>query len=409
MGRIVIVANFTSGENEKNRFIHLAKLLSDKGHEVEVLTTDFRHGKKIPKGINKDSSSFKIVHIHEPGYKTNISLRRLYSHRKWGKNVFNYIKTKINRPDLIYCAIPSLTAPKLLGKYCQKKNINFITDIQDLWPEGFEQLIKNKILKKLLLPVYKYADKAYQYSDIVIGVSQTYVNRGIKSLKISGKEGKNNKTNNNGLTVYIGNNLKVFDEAKKNKYLIKRNEDFWIGYIGTLSFSYDIKCVFDALNILKNKYNIKNIKFIIMGEGPLKEEFQSYGSRKNIDNMFTGPLPYEEMVSNLCQCDIVVNPIVKGAAQSITNKIGDYAFAGLPVINTQPNQEYRDLLEEYDCGINCGIGNSNEMADAIYKLYINKNLRKQMGLNGRKLGEEKFDRNKTYSLIVNTIESLINK
>ena len=43
----------------------------------------------------------------------------------------------------------------------------------------------------------------------------------------------------------------------------------------TLGHSYDLTSVFDALEILKRKgYN--NLKFIIMGDGPLKKKFEGY-------------------------------------------------------------------------------------------------------------------------------------
>lgn len=58
------------------------------------------------------------------------------------------------------------------------------------------------------------------------------------------------------------------------------------------------------------------------------------------------------MVGLLCSCDIAVNPIKKGSAGSIINKVGDYAAAGIPVVNTQENLEYKNILEEYNAGIN---------------------------------------------------------
>ena len=72
-----------------------------------------------------------------------------------------------------------------------------------------------------------------------------------------------------------------------------------------------------------------------MGDGPLKEEFENYAEEKKVDCQFTGRLEYEKMVGLLCSCDIAVNPIKKGSAGSIINKVGDYAAAGLPVINTK--------------------------------------------------------------------------
>ena len=415
--KILIVANFTGNETMKNRFINIANLLANKGFDVEVITSDFSHGSKKQKDFGSPKLNFKITRIHEPGYTSNVSPTRLYSHYVWGKNVFKYIKSMKIKPDLIYCAVPSLTAPNLLGKYCKRNKINFITDIQDLWPEAFELLIKNNILKKLLFkPFHKYANKAYKYSDLIIGVSETYMKRGLSSC-VSGydssspKKHLNNEEtllNNKGLTIYLGNDLNQFDKAKNIIDLIKPEDEFWIGYIGTLGYSYDIKCVIDSISFLKEKHNIKNIKFIVMGSGPLKEEFQNYAIKKNINVEFTGPLPYDKMVANLCKCNIVVNPIVKGGAQSITNKVGDYAFSGVPVVNTQPNREYRNLLEQFNCGINCEVGDAKQMSDAILKIYKNPQLKNILGKNGRRLGEERFDRNKTYPILIDKIETIIN-
>lgn len=55
---------------------------------------------------------------------------------------------------------------------------------------------------------------------------------------------------------------------------------------------------------------------------------------------------YPEMCGRLVACYIAVNPITHGAAQSIINKHGDYAASGLPVVNTQECEEYRNLVGE---------------------------------------------------------------
>jgi len=52
------------------------------------------------------------------------------------------------------------------------------------------------------------------------------------------------------------------------------------------------------------------------------------------------------MVGLLCACQIAINPIKSKSAGSIINKVGDYAAAGLPVINSQENEEYRRLIKE---------------------------------------------------------------
>ncbi len=394
MSKILIIANFCDGRVLQGRFTYLANMLSLEGHDVEILTSDFSHALKRPKESFDNHFQFKITHIHEPGYPDNVSLKRLYSHYVWGKKINKYIRQSGQDWDVIFCAVPSLTATRLAGNYARKHHIKFITDVQDLWPEAFELAVKNKSISKLIFtPFHLYANLGYKKANKVIGVSDTYRERGLKPCK----------KDTEGLTVYLGNDGAIFDKAKEDYKIDKPDDEFWIAYIGTLGYSYDLKCVIDAIaSIGEDKLN-KRIHFMIMGDGPKRNEFERYVQNKGISATFTGSLPYPKMVGRLCSCDVVVNPIVKGAAQSITNKVGDYALSGLPVINTQECKEYRDLIEQYDCGINCEVGNSEQVADAIIELASNPDLCLKLGENSRKLGIERFDRRQSYKQIVNFI------
>jgi len=115
------------------------------------------------------------------------------------------------------------------------------------------------------------------------------------------------------------------------------------------------------------------------------------------------------MVSILTECDVAVNPITHGAAQSIINKHADYSAAGLPVLNTQESEEYKEIVRKYGIGFNCINNNAEDLADKILLLYYNADIRKIMKKNSRKLAEDKFDRNKTYSEIFKILEEKIEK
>jgi glycosyltransferase involved in cell wall biosynthesis len=147
-----------------------------------------------------------------------------------------------------------------------------------------------------------------------------------------------------------------------------------------------------------------DLKFVIMGDGPLKDKFAKLSSEEEINVIFTGRLAYDEMCSVLRACDMAINPIMQGAAQSIINKHADYAMAGLPVINTQENEEYRDLLKAYQCGVNCEPGSVNDIAKALDTLIASSKMRKTMGAGSRRMAEEKFDREQTYKEIYKIIE-----
>ncbi len=398
--KIIVLSNFPSIlDGEPNgRFSYLSTLLHDKGHNVELIVSDFDHAKKKHRVDLHNLYPFNVTFIHEPGYNKNISLKRLWSHFVWGRNVRTYLQALKYTPDLIYVALPTYTAGYYAANYCKKTQAKFVVDIQDIWPDAFE-LVVIPPFRFLLKPMEWYVNRVYRAADFIVGVSDTFMKRGLRV----------NRKCNKGLTVYLGNSAIRFDESREKHQYEKIPNVFQLAYVGTMGYSYDLKCVIDAVRkVTENKKNGLSIKFIAIGNGPRLEEFQLYAAQAGINYEFTGYLPYEEMVGKLCSCDVVVNCIAKGASQSITNKVGDYALSGLPVINTQENMEYRQLVERYQCGINCRCGNSDDVADAIITLINNPEKMQAMGENSRRLGIKQFDRVFTYPQIINMLEQLVN-
>lgn len=396
MKDIIIIANFCGdfSKSDNGRFIYLCKELS-KEHMVEIITSDFSHFTKEYKTQPVTEWPFKITYLHESGYNKNISFKRLNSHKSWGNSVLNYLKER-KKPDVIYCATPSLSAPLKASRFCKENDIKFIIDIQDLWPEAFKLAFNIPILSDIVYaPLFKMEDEIFKNSDEICGVSATYVDR---AVKVSGsiKSGK---------VVFLGTNLDTFDKFASQKPIIdKRENEYWLGYCGSLSASYDLKCAIKALKLLKDKGKIYP-KFIVMGDGPKRNEFERLATEYKIEAIFTGRLPYDKMCSLLCECDFVINPIERGAAQSIINKHGDYAASGLPVINTQENEEYRKLVEDYGMGYNCNNGDFEDVSEKLNYLIENEKVRIKMGAGSRKCAEEKFDRKKTYGALINCILS----
>lgn len=391
---IYIIANYTNSQT--SRFVELAGLFYANGHYVTLITSDFCHNTKKTKSIMDQYEGFQTIYIHEPGYPGNVSPQRLWSHYIWGLNVEKYLKNLQELPDMVYAALPTFTAGRLVGKWCNKHNVKYVVDVQDLWPEAFKVAIKNTIIQMAFKPMDWIANAAYKSADYVIAVSDTYRDRALSV----------NKKCKEGLTVYLGNNGETFDYGREHYHVNKPDGEFWIAYIGTMGYSYDIKLAIDAIKHAEEGNLPKKVKFIGMGRGPLLEEYKEYAENSGIAYEFTGPLDYEVMVGKMCSCDAVINCLRPGAAQSITNKVGDYALSGLPVINTQENVEYRKLVEEWNCGINCECGNVQDTAKAIEKLVKNPSLCEEMGRNSRRLGEMKFDRRTTYLDIVKLLDNI---
>lgn len=396
MKDIVIIANFCRdfSETDNGRFMYLCKELS-KHHKVEIITSDFSHGSKKPKEPLVHHWPFTITFLHETGYKKNISIQRFASHRVWGNEVKKYLE-KREKPDVIYCAVPSLMGPLVAAKYCEKNNVKFIIDIQDLWPEAFKMVLNMPVISDLIFAPFNWlANAIYKRADEVVAVSDTYVERALSV----------NKKCTSGHTVYLGTKLETYDAGASGVPLHKKPEgEVWIGYCGSLAASYDIPTLVHATKKLYDK-EMRNTRLIIMGDGAHRGQFETVVRETGVNAIFTGRLPYDQMCAQLSECDIVVNPIKKGSAASIINKHGDYAASGLPVVNSQDSQEYRDLVEQYQMGLNCNNEDANDMAEKLEKLILDEALRGEMGKNARRCAEERFDRKNSYCEIIDCILS----
>lgn len=386
---IVIIANFCGdfSPTDNGRFNYLAHLLC-KDNSVEIITSDFFHLKKEHRAINPELP-YKLTMIHEPGYKTNTSVSRILSHIAFGNNLIKYLK-KRKKPDVVYCAVPSLTGPYKVSKYCERNDVRFIIDIQDLWPDGFVSVFKESMcLDVAMMPLKAIENAIFRRADQIVAVSNTFVQRALEV----------NQKCSNGLSCYLGTSIKVFDDNCERNFIKRNGHGLRLGYCGTLGSSYDIPTVLEALRIVKEK-GYAPPKFILMGDGPCRDEFEKCAKKYGIDAEFTGLLPYDKMCGMLKSCDIVINPIHHGAAQSIINKHADYAASGLPVISTQECKEYRDLISTYQMGFSCQNESANDVAEKLIILLKDPDLRNKMGLNARRCAEEKFDRRVTYQEII---------
>ena len=388
---ILILADFLGPLDGtfNSRFLYLGDMLA-KEHEVEIVTSDFDHGAKAYFDYEIEKHDLKITMLHEGAYPTNVCLQRFYRHYVWGRNVRKYLAGR-KKPDVIFCAIPTLKASYEAAKYCEKNGVRFVIDIQDLWPEAFQMVFNVPVLSQIIFAPFNFlANGIYKRADGICGVSDTYCERALKV----------NKKCKKGTTVFLGTELDTFDQYAAGTPIIPDKEgEVRLAYCGTLGASYDLTCVIDAIE----KLGDPNLHFVVMGDGPKKEEFETRAKEKKINATFTGRLQYEAMCCLLSHCDITINPIMHLAAQSIINKHADYAASGLPVISTQESEEYRKLVEDYDMGFNCENGNIAELADKLGALIKDPQLRKRMGRNARKCASEKFDRKRTYKHLIKEI------
>lgn len=387
-------------ESGTSRFFQIAQHFVNRGYEVECITTSFQHFKKEPRDqelILKQGYPFEITFIEAPPYKKNVDIRRVLSNRKAAANLKQYLADHIQSYDVVYVAIPANNIAAMVTRICRQHQVPVIVDIEDLWPEAMSMVVKNASLRKLLFSSFERdAETAYANADGVIGTSEDYTDRAFKVRK----------RDIPAQTVYVGCNLEDFD-AGAQKYqpeIEKKDGEFWVTYAGSISTSYDIKTLIDAGHELETEH----VQIQILGTGSLKEELERYSqTMKNIH--FWGFTAYPKMAAVLKQSDVVVNSFVKGAPQSIVNKVGDYLASGRPMINTLENPVFCGLVERNDVGTNIEPGITEPMARTIRSYQDDPKLCRRQGQKARKLAETEFDRKVSYPRIVDMADQLIEK
>lgn len=390
-----------NGEKGYSRFRYIGDFLSDAGYQVDLITTTFQHWEKAQRDIDaikKEDYKFQLKFIYEPGYRKNIDLRRIRSHSIAAKNLTKLLE-KEGDYDLIYCEIPPNDVALAAAEYAKKKGIPFVPDVNDLWPEAMRMVLDIPVVSDILFyPLQRDAEKVYSLVSGIIGTSDEYRDRPLKNQKLDVPR----------KTVYVGNEIAEFDRGveKYGPEIQKPEGEFWVSYAGTIGTSYDIRTMVLAGKELLDR-GMSQIKFKILGGGPLKDELENLAKEQGCVNVeFVGYAPYPKMAAYLAKSDILVNSFVKKAPQSIVTKIGDYLAAGKPMINTCMSPEFRQKVENDGFGINILPEDVKILADAIAELYEDREGCRVMGEKARKIAEEQFDRPESYKKIIELIEEL---
>lgn len=364
-----------AGYGGLTRHYYFAKYLQEMGYNVKIFASSAIHNSsfnfisKKEKKIYKESivKGVKYVHIKTRQYEGNkfgrvLNMIEFYFRCQKVMKIY----AKKSKPDYIYSSTPQPLSPLIANKFAKKIKVDSIVETRDLWPEtfiGFGVFKRNhptvKVLSYLIKKVYTNATKL------------VFTMEGAKEyLKTTNYYDKIKKTP----TYYLNNGVDLVEfknDLNKNKIKDKDLEDkktFKVAYAGSIRYIYNIGQVIDVAKICKDKN--KNIKFLIYGRGPYKEELEKKCIQEKIDNViFKGFVDSKYLPYALSKVDLNLlherrNEVLKyGASQ---NKLFLYLAAGKPIVSTSPNKY--NIVSNYKCGLVLENGDNEEYANKIIEI-----------------------------------------
>jgi len=342
----------------------LSKELSKKGHDVTIITTDFEFDEEYAKSLDD-------VRVIPFKCTANLGLF-LYSPKmkKWLRdNIKNY--------DVVHMHNFRSYQNNIIHNYAKRFGVPYVLQAHGSLP----RIVEKQRLKKLydLIWGYKILRDASKVIALTKVEKEQYKDMSVDEDKI--------EIIPNGIDFSRYKNLPKKEEFK-GKYKLKDTEKIVL-YLGRIHKIKGINLLVEAFSDLTKE--LDGIKLVIVGPD---DGFLSALKKKiddlNIDDkiLFTGPLFEREKLSAYIDADVFVLPSIY---ETFPNSVLEACACGVPVIVTK-SCGISDFVEkigyvvEYD---------REQLRNILFKILVDKRLRKRVGEKGRKLVIKEFSLDKT--------------
>lgn len=156
----------------------------------------------------------------------------------------------------------------------------------------------------------------------------------------------------------------------------------------------------------------KNLEYNIIGDGPLKENFEQLIEELNLGHIvkLLGWKQQQEIIEILDNCQIFLAPSVTAAdgnQDAPVNTLKEAMAMGLPVISTF-HGGIPELVEDGVSGFLVPERDADAIAEKLSYLIEHPQVWPQMGRIGRARVEEKYDMNKLNDELVEIYQQLLN-
>lgn len=161
---------------------------------------------------------------------------------------------------------------------------------------------------------------------------------------------------------------------------LKSDATLTIGTVKALSDKYGIGDLVKAFSIVHSKY--PNADLLIVGDGPQKSEYEKLVEELGVSGAttFTGRVPNDQVPLYINKMDIFGVPSTEDSESFGVAAVEAMACGVPPVVSDVGGLP--EVVLEGKTGYVVKKESPEQLAEAILKLVEDKNLRKQMGLNG---------------------------
>lgn len=383
-----------------------ARYWLEAGHEVTVVTCapNSPHGKVFPGYKNR---------FYSEEWQDGVRVIRIWSYMQPNRGVFlrtlDYISFalscillcwKFPKHDIIVATSPPLFVAMAGYVVSRLRRRPWVFELRDLWPASIAAVGATKT------PALRFIEKIelflYRRADGVISLTDAFV----EDITRRGAHPKNLTVISNGVdTGFFNADQATFDARER---LGIANDKTIAAYVGTVGLAHGLETLIDCA---ENCRDHEQLHFLILGEGADRERIEELVASKGLKNVTIHDfVPQTEIPAYWRAIDIAIvhlkpHPVFKTV---IPSKIFEIMAMGVPMVYGVEG-ESADIVRETGAGECIPSGDAEAMTQSVLRLAEDRDLRDQLGENGRTRVSERFSRKVKASEMAEFLQRLLRR
>ena len=354
------------------------------GHKVTIIAGDYSHLRKKNPIIAKDFQTEEIdgieyVWLKTGKYEGNGSARALTMER-FVRKLYTHSKMIAKRwkPEVVIASstYPLDTYPA--QRIARMAKAKYIHEVHDMWPATLYEVGGMSRKHPFVVLMQIAENSAYKHCDKCVALlpySRDYmVEHGLEDSKWVNIQ--------NGVVEEEWANPKPLPEEYM-RFFKDHEQSFIVGYFGGHALSNALD---QMLDVAKDCKQLKDVIFVLVGDGIEKERLIRRAKEERIDNVFFLPPVDKHCIPELLHqfdCSYMTglpSPLYRFGL--CLNKMYDSMMAGIPIICAFDAPD--TLVRQYNCGFQCNPIDRESIVKKIESLFLmTVEERKEMGEQGR--------------------------
>ena len=362
----------------------MAKKLKDHGIEVTIVASSINYVTRKERLEPNESHRAEVIDgvpciwLRTRAYSGNFS--RLLNMLSFARHLRRRHALPDTRPDIIIGSSPHPFAADEARRIARRLNVPFCLEIRDLWPETLIDVGRISPWHPVVLWMRRIERRLYRAARCIVTLLPTspsyFESRGVSPSNIK----------------WIPNGI--------DREMIPPHQSppadgcFRIMFVGIHGAVYGLETVVEAASILQKDPATSHMRFVLVGDGPLKQGLIERAGQLGLNNIdFRDSVPKSEIFNVMQEADAFLMPLKQSGVHSFgisPNKLVEYMSIERPVIFAAETTV--NLVNEADAGITIPPEQPAELARAAIALdQLSQEEREQMGRRGRAWVEANYD------------------